>query len=143
MVLRTNLAESGLARSASGTVLAMGAGMARDVMGVLRMLAHPSEDIARKTAEITEIETTGQQGTCEAYLRSKAKRYVVPKMTNERVSFGFFILFSLSFCIDFVLSLAVRACPPISSCRLESYCWVYIVGCVFPCVPFFDHEVYT
>ena len=48
------------------------------------MLAHPSEDITRRTAEIMGIQTTGQWGTCEACLQAKAKRHAVPKMTNER-----------------------------------------------------------
>ena len=59
MALGANLAENGLVRTASGTVLAMRAGVSRDVMEVNRMLAHPSEDITRKMAEIVEIETTG------------------------------------------------------------------------------------
>ena len=46
-------------RITSGTALAMRAGASRDVMEVHRMLAHPSEDITRKTAEIMGIETTG------------------------------------------------------------------------------------
>ena len=45
---------------APGTALAMRAGVSRDVMEVHRMLAHPSEDITRKTAEIMGIRTTGQ-----------------------------------------------------------------------------------
>ena len=50
------------------------------------MLAHPSEVITRKTAEMMGIETTGQWGTCEACLQAKAKRHAVPKVTNERAS---------------------------------------------------------
>ena len=38
----------------------MTAGVFRDVMEVHRMLAHPSEYITRKTAEIMGTETTGQ-----------------------------------------------------------------------------------
>ena len=50
------------------------------------MLAHPSEDKTRKTAEIMGIETTGQWGACEACFQAKAKRYAVPKKTDERAS---------------------------------------------------------
>ena len=60
VALRANLTENGLVRTASGTALAMRAGMSRDVMEVHRMLAHPSEDITRKTAEMMGIETTDQ-----------------------------------------------------------------------------------
>ena len=52
-------------RIASGTALAMRAGVSPDVMEVHRMLAYPSEDITRKTAEMMRIETTGQSGACE------------------------------------------------------------------------------
>ena len=45
---------------ASGTALAMRAGVSRDVIKVHRMLAHPSEGITRKTAEMMGIEKTGQ-----------------------------------------------------------------------------------
>ena len=47
-------------RIASGTALALRAGASRDVMKVHRMLAHPSEDITRKPAEMMGIEGTGQ-----------------------------------------------------------------------------------
>ena len=57
--LGENLTENGLVRIASGTALAMRAGVSRHVMEVHCMLAHPSEDITRKTAEIMGIETTG------------------------------------------------------------------------------------
>ena len=50
------------------------------------MLAHPSEDITRKTAVMMGIETTGQWGACETYLQVKAKRHAVPKKTDERAS---------------------------------------------------------
>ena len=60
-----NLTENGLAGIASGTALAMRAGVSRDVMEVHRMLAHPSEDITTKAAEMMGIETTGQWGACE------------------------------------------------------------------------------
>ena len=50
------------------------------------MLAHPSEDITRKTAEIMGIETTGQWGACETRFQAKAKRHAVPKKTVERAS---------------------------------------------------------
>ena len=43
------------------------------------MLAHPSEDITRKTAEIMGIETTGHTGACETCFQAKAKRHAVPK----------------------------------------------------------------
>ena len=73
-------------RIASGMALAMRAGVSRDVMEVHRMLAHPSEDIMRKTAEIVGIETTGQWGACETCFQAKAKRHAVPKKTDERGS---------------------------------------------------------
>ena len=60
VALGSNLTENRFMRIASGTALAMRAGVSRDVMEVHRMLAHPSEDITRKTAEIMGIETTGQ-----------------------------------------------------------------------------------
>ena len=81
-----NLTENGLVRIASGTALAMRVGVSRDVMEVHRMLAHPSEDITRKTAEMMGIETTGQWGACETCFQAKAKRHVVPKKTDERAS---------------------------------------------------------
>ena len=81
-----DLIEIGLVRIASGTALAMRAGVSRDVMEVHRMLAHPSEDITRKTAEMMGIETTGQWGACETCFRAKAKRNAVPKKTDEWVS---------------------------------------------------------
>ncbi|CAM9922437.1 unnamed protein product, partial [Ascophyllum nodosum] len=71
---------------ASGTALAMRAGVSRDVMGVHRMLAHPSKDITRKTAEMVGIETTGQWGACETCFQAKPKRHAVPKKTDERAS---------------------------------------------------------
>ena len=73
-------------RIASGTALAMRAGVSRDVMEVHRMLAHPSENIMRKTAKIMGIETTGQWGACETCFQAKAKRHAVPKKTDERAS---------------------------------------------------------
>ena len=81
-----NLTESGLVRVASGTVLAMRAGVSRDVMEVHRMLVHPSEDITRKTAEMMGIETTGQWGACETCFQAKAERHAVLKKTDERAS---------------------------------------------------------
>ena len=65
VALGANLTESGLVRIASGTALAMRAGVSRDVMEVHRVLAHPSEDITRKTTEMMGIETMGQWGVCE------------------------------------------------------------------------------
>ena len=50
------------------------------------MLAHPSEDITRKTAVMMGIETTGQWGACETCFQAKAKRHAVPKKTDERAS---------------------------------------------------------
>ena len=44
VALGAKLTENGLMRIASGTALAMRAGVSRDVMEVHRMLAHPSED---------------------------------------------------------------------------------------------------
>ena len=86
VALGANLMENGLVRIASGTALAMRAGVSRDVMEVHRMLAHPSEDITRKTAEMMEIETTGKWGACETCVQAKAKRHAVPKKTDERAS---------------------------------------------------------
>ena len=59
MALEANLTDNGLVKIASGTALAMRAGAPRDVMEVHRMLAHPSEDITRETAEMMGIETMG------------------------------------------------------------------------------------
>ena len=86
VVLGANLTENGLVRIASGTVLAMRAGVSRDVMEVHRMLAHPSEDMTRKTAEMMGIEMTGQWGACQTCFQAKAKRHAVPKKTDERAS---------------------------------------------------------
>ena len=69
---------------ASGAALRASA--SRDVMEVHRMLAHPSEDITRKTAEMMGIETTGQWGACETCFQAKAKRHAVPKKTDEQAS---------------------------------------------------------
>ena len=73
------MTDSGSARIASGTALAMRAGITRDVTVVHRMLAHPSEDITRRTTEIMGIQTTGQWGMCEACLQAKAKRHACLK----------------------------------------------------------------
>lgn len=54
------MAEKGSARIDPGTALVMRAGVTRDVVEVHRMLAHPSEDITRRTAEKMGIETTSQ-----------------------------------------------------------------------------------
>ena len=86
MALEANLTENGLVKIASGTALAMRAGASCDVMEVHRMLAHPSKDITRKTAEMMGIETTGQWGACETCFQVKAKRHAVPKKTDERAS---------------------------------------------------------
>ena len=86
MALVANLTENGLVKTASGTALAMRAGVSRDVMEVHRMLAHPSEDITRKTAEMMGVEKTGQWGACETCFQAKAKRHAVPKKTDERAS---------------------------------------------------------
>ena len=83
VALRANLTENVLVRIASGTALSMRAGVSRDVMEVHRMLAHPSENITRKTAEMMRIETTGQWGACETCFQAEAKRYAVPKKTDE------------------------------------------------------------
>ena len=48
------------------------------------MLAHPSEDIPRKTAEMMGIETTGQWGEYETCFQAKEKRHAVSKKTDER-----------------------------------------------------------
>ena len=86
MALEATLTENGLVEIASGTALAMRAGASRDVMEVRRMLAHPSEDITRKTAEMMGIETTGQWGACETCFQVKAKRHAVLRKTDERAS---------------------------------------------------------
>ena len=86
VALGENLTENGLVRIASGTALAMRAGVSHDVMEVHRMLAHLSEDITRKTAEIMGIETTGQWGSCGTCFQAKAKRHAAPKKTDERAS---------------------------------------------------------
>ena len=64
-------------RIASGTALAMRAGVSRDVMEVHGMLTHPNEEITRNTAEMMEIETTGQWGACETCFLAKAKQQAV------------------------------------------------------------------
>ena len=84
MALGANLTENGLVMISSGTALAMRAGVSSDVMEVHRMLAHPSEDITRKMAEIMGIETTGQSGACETCFQGKTKRHAVPKKTDKR-----------------------------------------------------------
>ena len=86
MALGENLTENGFVRIASGTALAMRAGASRDVIEVHRMLAHPSEDTTRKTAEIMGIETTGQWRAYEACFQAKAKQHAVPKKTDGRAS---------------------------------------------------------
>ena len=86
MAQEETLTENGLVRIASGTALATRAGASRDVMEVYRMLAHPSEDITRKTADMMGNETTGQWGACETCFQVKAKRHAVPKKTVERAS---------------------------------------------------------
>ena len=86
VALEATLTENGLVKIASGTALAMRAGASRDVVEVRRMLAHPSEDITRKTAEMMGIETTGQWGACETCFQVKAKRHAVLKKTDERAS---------------------------------------------------------
>ena len=75
VALKENLTENGLVKIASGTALAMRAGAFRDVMKIHRMLAHPSKDITRKTAEMMGIETTGQWGAYETCFQAKAKRH--------------------------------------------------------------------
>ena len=81
-----NFTENGLVRIASGTALAMRAEASLDVMEVHRMLAHPNEDITRKTAEMMGIETTGQWGVYETCFQAMAKRHAVSKKTDERAS---------------------------------------------------------
>ena len=88
VALGENLTENGLVRIASGTALAMRAGVSRDVMGVHRMLAHPSEDITRKTAEMMEIETTGQWGACETCFQAKVKRQAVQWVDGHKKTGG-------------------------------------------------------
>ena len=67
MALEANMTENELVKIASGTALAMRTGASRDVIEVHRMLAHPSEEITRKTPEMMGVETTGQWGACETY----------------------------------------------------------------------------
>ena len=86
VALEANLTENRLVEIASGTALAMRAEASRHVMEVHRILAHPSEDITRKTAEMMGIKTTGQWGACEPCFQAKAKRHLVPKKTVERAS---------------------------------------------------------
>ena len=86
MALEANLKENEFVKIASGIALAMTAGASRDVMKVHRVLAHPSEDIIRKTTEMIGTETTGQWGACETCFQVKAKRHAVPKKTDERAS---------------------------------------------------------
>ena len=70
---------NGLVRIASGTALAMRAGVSRDVMEVHPMLAHPSEDITRKTADMMGIETTGQWGAAATphHLDTSTKHLII------------------------------------------------------------------
>ena len=82
--IEANLTENGLVKIASGAALRASA--SRDVMEVHRMLAHPSENITRKTTEMMGIETTGQWGACETCFQTKARRHAVPKKTDERAS---------------------------------------------------------
>ena len=85
--LGANLTVNGVVRIASGTALAMRAGVSCDVMEVHRMLAHLSEDITRKTVEMIGIEWTGQwEAACETCFQAKAKRHTVPNKTDERAS---------------------------------------------------------
>ena len=76
VALGANLTENGLVKIASGAALGMRAGASLDVMEVYRMLAHPSEDITRKTAVMMGIETTGQWG--HATRASKLRRSDMP-----------------------------------------------------------------
>ena len=86
VALGEKLTENGWVRIASGTALAMRAGVSREVMEVHRMLAHLSEDKTRMTAEMMGIEKTGQWGACETCHQAKAKRHAAPKKTDERAS---------------------------------------------------------
>ena len=74
MALRASIAEAVSARTGAGAALAVAA-EARSIMEVHRMLAHPSKEVTRKTAEAMGIATTGQWGSCEACLQAKAKGY--------------------------------------------------------------------
>ena len=86
VALEENLTENGLVKIASGTALAMREGASLDVMEIHRMLAHPSEEFTRKTAEMMRIETTGQWEACEICFQAEAKRHAMPKKTDERAS---------------------------------------------------------
>ena len=59
---------------------------ARNIMEIHHMLAHPSKDITRKTAEAIEISTMGQWGSRKACLQVKVKQHTMPKMTDNRAS---------------------------------------------------------
>ena len=87
MALEATLTENGLVKIASGTALAMRAGASRDVVEVRRILAHPSEDITIKTAEMMGIETTGQWGACETCFQVKAKRHAVEWESDSGATF--------------------------------------------------------
>ena len=84
VALEINLTENGLVRIASGTALAIRAGVSRDVMEVHRMPAHPSENITRNTAEMVGMEATGQWGACETSRLRRSDMSCQRRRTNGR-----------------------------------------------------------
>ena len=88
VALGANLTENRLVRVASGTALVMRAGVSRDIMEVHRMLAHPSEDITRKTAEMVGWWRSRRQASGERVRHaSRLRRSDMPcqrRRTNER-----------------------------------------------------------
>ena len=58
----------------------------RDIMEVLRLLAHPSEDITRATTKATDIIITGKWRPCVEWDRSEALRHAVTRMTDNHAS---------------------------------------------------------
>ena len=85
LALEASIVGAGSVRTSARAALAVAA-KAHNKMEVYRMLAHPSEDIMRKTVEAMGIATTGHWRSCEACLQIKAKQHAVPKMTDQRAS---------------------------------------------------------
>ena len=59
------------------------AAKAHDVVGVHRVLAHPSQEITQKTVQAMGIVTTGQWGPYEAPLQAEAKRQSVQRINGS------------------------------------------------------------
>ena len=83
MALGASLAANDSAWNVSGTALAMWLKVTGDIID--RVLAHPSKNITQKTAQVMEVEMTGQWGTREACFQAKTKQYAVTK-TIERTA---------------------------------------------------------